>query len=88
MYVSWSAAENRTNRAAPFAITDFPALRQDGRAAAAVDRPVDSASPQERRIRGIDDRVDVLVRDVSLEKRESNTVDANGTVGDADRTIS
>ncbi len=70
-----------SRRAAPVAITDSPALRQDGGAASAVDRPVNSASPQERRVRGVDDRVDLLVRDVSREirdvsqeKGESNTV--------------
>jgi hypothetical protein len=45
--------------------TQLAAGRQDGRTAAPMDRAVHAASAKERRIRGIDDRVDVLLGDVA-----------------------
>jgi hypothetical protein len=46
------------------ATTQQAALREQLGPGRAVDRTVDSAPAEEARVRGIDDRVDVLLRDV------------------------
>jgi hypothetical protein len=47
------------------AAAESPALREDRRPARAVDRAVDAASPEQRRIRRVDDRVHFLLGDVT-----------------------
>jgi hypothetical protein len=64
-----------SGRASAVAIVDSPALRQDRWPAAAMDRPVDSASSEQRRVRRVDDRIDGLFRDVPLEERDPYAVD-------------
>src|SRR2546421_3615005 len=51
---------------------DRAALRQDGRSAAAVDRPVDPPAAQERTVRGVHDGVDGLVGDVPADQFDAH----------------
>jgi hypothetical protein len=47
---------------------NLAAFLEDRRPTAAVDRAVHPTSPKERRVRGVDDRVDRLLRDVALDE--------------------
>src|SRR5262245_65438126 len=60
-------------RVACVAASEAPALREDRRAAGTVDRAVDAAAAEERRVRGVHDRVDLLPRDVALRERDAHT---------------
>ena len=48
--------------------TDALAFLEDGWPAVAVDRAIDAAATQQRRVRGIDDGVHLDDRDVSLDE--------------------
>jgi hypothetical protein len=48
------------------------ALRQDRRAALAVDRAVDAAAAEQRRVRGVDDRVHAFGGDVARDQFDSH----------------
>jgi hypothetical protein len=52
-------------RVADVAAAEQAALLQDRRPARAVDRPVHSPTTEQARVRGVDDRVDGLRRDVA-----------------------
>src|SRR4051794_10594815 len=52
-------------RVARLAAPEPAAFLQDGGAAGAMDRSVDPAAAEQARVRGVDDRVDVLLRDVA-----------------------
>ena len=59
-------AGRRRLRVAGLAASEEPRLGEDRRPAHAMDRPVDASAAQERRVRGVDDRIDLLLRDVAL----------------------
>ena len=54
----------------PFRRADLLAPLQDRGTAATVDRAVDAATTEERRVRRVHDRVDVLLGDVALEEND------------------
>jgi hypothetical protein len=61
-------AGGRRFRVAGLAPTEPAALLEDRRPAGAVDRAVHASAAEERRVRGIHDRVDLLLRDVALDE--------------------
>ena len=50
---------------ARFAASEAPALLKDRPPAGAVDRTVDAAAAEQARVRGVDDRVDLLLRQIA-----------------------
>src|SRR5690606_35081663 len=61
--------------------TDLAARLQDRWAAAAVDRAVHAAPAEEAGVRRVDDRVDLLLRDVALDQAERSVADLRGVHG-------
>ena len=60
-------AAGRRLRIAGHASAERPALGEDRRAAGTVDRTVDATAAEQRAVRGVDDRIDVLRRDVAAD---------------------
>ena len=61
-------ARRRRLRVAGRAAAEAAALLEDRRAAGTVDRAVDAAAAEQRLVGGVDDRVDLLLRDVALDE--------------------
>jgi hypothetical protein len=58
------------------------ALLQDRRATLAVDRPVDPAAAQQRRVGRVDDRVDLLGRDVAGDQLDPHRINSTAKAPD------
>ena len=58
-------------RVSGLAAAEPPALREDRRAARAMDRTVDAAAAEQRGVRRVDDRVDALRGDVAFDEADA-----------------
>ena len=70
-------------RVAGLAAAEQPAFLQDRGPTAAMDGPVHTAAPEQRRVRGVHDRVDLLGRNVALRERYSFRFGHTITVSEA-----